>query len=167
MRPLAIVFTVTLLAAVGCEKNPNNTPGYANHESDTWLVKSYNDVAIENVIIRQHTMLPYHFVQNSRELNELGRRDLGILAKHFRKYPGKLNVRKGNISDPLHQARVTTVTNMLSKAGVQTQKVHIADDLPGGDGMSSEEVVVILLNRAEAIPVPKAYGTYNSTMESN
>ncbi|MHC4271590.1 MAG: hypothetical protein ACYST2_04680, partial [Planctomycetota bacterium] len=50
---------------------------------NTKLVTTYNDMAIENAIITQHTLYPYHFVQNGQELNELGFRDFGVLAGYF------------------------------------------------------------------------------------
>lgn len=165
MKPLTIVLAVALLSAVGCNENPDM--GADSPEATSWLVKSYNDVAIENAIIRQHTMLPYHFIQNSDQLNEIGKRDLGILATHFKKHPGRLNVRKGNVAGGLYETRVRTVRDMMAQAGVDIQKVDVQDTLPGGDGMSSDEVVFILTQQTEGDAGSNTYGASTMTLESN
>jgi hypothetical protein len=165
MKPLTLVLAVALLTAVGC--NEKSDISCDSPQTDSWLVKSYNDVAIENAIIRQHTMLPYHFIQNSDQLNEIGTRDLGILATHFKKHPGRLNVRKGNVAGDLYEARVQTVLNMMTQVGVDMQKVDVQDTLPGGDGMSSDEVVFILTRQTEAGAGSSTSGASTMTLESN
>ena len=57
-----------------------------------WMVRYYSDAAIENAIIAQQAMFPYHFVEGGAQLNELGQRDLAILAEHYSKQPGTLHI---------------------------------------------------------------------------
>lgn len=140
----AVVFCGALLA--GCSQNQNVQK---NENKDTYVVNKevvnfLNNIGIENAIIAQHTLFPYHFVKNSAELNELGQKDLAILAKHFSRYPGDLNVRKGDTPADIYQARVNFVINRLKKAGVPADQIRIADGMPGGDGMVSERVIKIL-----------------------
>ncbi len=167
MRPSAIIVVAILMLAVGCESG-NLNPDYGNHETDTWLVKSYNDIAIENAIIRQHTILPYHFIHNSDELNELGSRDLAILAAHYSKHPGRLNVRKGSVSPELYESRVRTVLNQMSKSGVKTQKIDVTDGLPGGEGLASHEVTFMMTQEYQSHRNAEAsYGNYESSTGSD
>jgi hypothetical protein len=107
------------------------------------LITAYNDTAMENAIIAQHTLYPYHFVNNGTQLNELGRRDLSILAKHFKDNPGELNVSRDDVSDVLYQERVTCVTKQLKQDGVDLSKLTISDGMPGGSRMAANDVLQI------------------------
>ncbi|MHC4293133.1 MAG: hypothetical protein ACYSTX_02475 [Planctomycetota bacterium] len=118
---------------------------------NTKLVTVYNDMAIENAIITQHTLYPYHFIQNSQELNELGFRDFGVLAGHFIENPGTLNVRQEHsVSDDLYERRVEYIREMLEEAGVDSDRIDIEDGMPGGSGLASERVLFILENTKES-----------------
>src|SRR5207249_16097 len=86
----------------------------------------------------------YHFENGSAELNELGERDLGVLADHFKSAPGDLNVHRGDAAQALYESRVKKVLERLASAGVKGGQVSVKDGLPGGDGISSERVIVIL-----------------------
>ena len=140
----AVVFCGALLA--GCSQNQNVQK---NESKDTYvvnkeIVNALNNIGIENAIIAQHTLFPYHFVKNSAELNELGQKDLASLAKHFSRCPGDLNVRKADTPADIYQVRVNLVIDRLKKAGVPAEQIRIVDGMPGGDGMVSERVVKIL-----------------------
>jgi len=138
-RIVAGVAVWLLVAQVGCGPEQTSRP-----DVDEAFVTAYGNVAIENAVIRQHTMFPYHFVPDSPKLNSLGRRDLGVLAQHFVDNPGRLNVRQGRTPDELYQSRVDTVRQHLRDAGVRVDDVTMGDDLAGGDGLTSTEVVLIL-----------------------
>jgi hypothetical protein len=107
------------------------------------LINTFNDTAMENAIIAQHTLYPYHFVNDSDQLNDLGKRDLSILARHLKDIPGPLNVSSDGSSDKLYNARVAYVGAQLKKNGVDLSKVVISDGLPGGSGMPSSDVAQI------------------------
>lgn len=110
---------------------------------NAWLVNTFEDAAIDNAIIVQYTLFPYHFVNNAAALNELGRHDLDVLAAHYKGHPGPLNVRQGGVPAELYEARVREVTWQLVMAGVDRDRITVADGLPGGDGMESERVLMI------------------------
>ena len=135
---------------VGCQgekkENPDNQMIYSE------LINSFNDIQTENAIISQHTLFPYHFVKNGAELNELGQRDCDILAKHFADHPGQLNIRRNSISEDLYEARIQTVIDNFKEAGVKTEQVSISDGMPGGSGMASEKVLIILEKEQEDTP---------------
>jgi hypothetical protein len=127
---------------VGCEHRVSKQD--ASRKLDTELVNVLNNIGLENAIVMQHTLYPYHFIQNSDQLNELGQRDLGVLAKHFQKYPGALSIRRGDAPAELYDARVAQAVEKLRQAGVKTDLVQVSDGMPGGAGMASERVIKAL-----------------------
>ena len=151
MKAFVIVTVAALIGVLsGCEIAPDNR---ATHSAaDTLLVRSYADDALRNGIITQHTLYPFHFVANSAELNELGRHDLAILAGHFKRHPGHLNVRRGREDAKLYAQRVQAIVESLKQAGVDAEQMTTGDALPGGEGMSSERVVSILSEKSAGGP---------------
>jgi len=143
-----IIISLSCILMVGCSETVQKSQNPYLKEGE--LVNSYNDIALQNAIISQHTLFPYHFVKNSAELNELGRRDFGVLVKHFTKNPGSLNIRRGDSPIDLYQARINLVLDGLKQAGIDTGQIHISDGMPGGSGMPSERVITILEESEEA-----------------
>jgi hypothetical protein len=132
--------------AAGCHSSapPPAEPKYNEAQVNRWLTQSIRDSAINNAIITQSTLFPYHFTPRSDQLNGLGTRDLGVLAEHFREAPGELNVRRGNVPEELYAQRVAKVQEMLVDAGVDPERIQIGDGPVGGEGLSSYEVLLIL-----------------------
>jgi len=149
MRRIPAFMLIIVSFVTGCEQTDTSLRREA--EIDALLAESYRQRPIDNAIIAQHTLYPYHFIVDGAELNELGKHDLGILANHFKKRSGCLNVRQGGASDELYKARLMTVINGMQAAGVPMQKMTVADDLPGGDGMVSDRVVKILEKPSPAV----------------
>lgn len=142
---LSTITTISLfcILIVGCQESVqrNSTRQLINTE----LVNSLSDIQMQNAIITQHTLFPYHFVKNDAELNELGQRDLAILARHFMEHPGQLNIRRdNNIPGLLYEARVNLVLGRLKETSVDTERISISEGMPGGSGMPSEKVLIIL-----------------------
>jgi hypothetical protein len=141
----------------GCKEDARTT---ADKRLDTELVKTLNNIGVENAIITQHTLYPYHFVVDGDKLNELGQRDFAVLAGHFAEYPGLLNIRQGDgTSAELYKARVAYVTSKLKEAGVEPGRVSVSDGMPGGPGMRSEKVVTILQKTNDLAVKPSSGGT--------
>jgi len=142
-----ILFTVLL---GGCEfPSANKGPGAL----DVWAVGATNDAAIRNAIIRQSTLFPYQFEQNGADLNNLGARDVTVLATHFRSYPGQLNIRQGTESEELYKKRVKKVVDYLDYAGVPTEKITVKDLPAAGEGMPG--TLMILIVEADAAKYSK------------
>lgn len=154
LMTVAITFCIM---TIGCQENTEKKSN--NHAINKQLVQSYNDTAIQNAIVTQHTLFPYHFVTNGAELNELGQRDLSALISHFLKYPGRINIRQQNTAAKLYEARVNLVRDRLQQAGIAMERISISDDMPGGSGITSERVLVIL----QQAPRRSAGGTTTST----
>ena len=102
------------------------------------------NASIEKAVVTQHTLYPYHFVEGAAELNPLGERDLELLADHFRGRAGEINVRRGGVPDVLYEERLRVVGEGLAELGLDRNKIALADDAPGGDGISSERAIEIL-----------------------
>jgi hypothetical protein len=133
---------------MGCEEEAKESKTTKN--LDVELVNTLNNVGIENAIITQHTLYPYHFVVDGEKLNDLGLRDFAVLAKHFTEHPGVLNIRRGDTSTELYEARVAQVMSKLKEARVETNRVSVSDGMPGGPGMAAEKVFTILQKESSA-----------------
>ena len=141
-------FAACLLVATlaGCEATEETTPKLDLAKANAWMITSIRDSAINNAIVTQRILFPYHFVPDSAGLTELGQRELEVLAEHFEKHQGNLNVRQGGASNDLYKARIRSVQSALVEAGVRN-RIVIADALPGGHGMPSEQVLMIIEGR--------------------
>lgn len=76
-----------LVAAAGCT-SVGNEYVYQNpteqREMNRAMVQDFEAEQAANGVIRQKTVFPYHFRADSPALNELGERDLVILAHHYK-----------------------------------------------------------------------------------
>ena len=137
------------ILTVGCqEENMKESPD--ERLMNSRLMTSYSDIAIQNAIISEHTLFPYHFVKNGARLNELGQRDLAVLTGHFANNGGHLNIRQLDVSYGLYEARVSLVRERLQNAGIDMSRISTSDGMPGGSGMASERVLVILEQASES-----------------
>ena len=146
---LLLAFLMGILL-MDCEESTTKAPD--EREINSRLLNSYNDTAIQNAVISQHTLYAYHFVQDGPQLNELGDRDLAVLVQHFARNGGWLNIRRHEASAELYQARVNTVRDRLQEAGIDMDRVRVSDGMPGGSGMASERVLVILESKGTSAP---------------
>lgn len=150
MKLSKMIMTVLFcILIVGCQENMEESPN--NRLINSQLVRSYNDIAMQNAIVSQHTLFPYHFVTNGAELNELGQRDIAALTSHFIKYPGKLNIRRHNTDADIYEARVKLVHERLQEAGIDMERIRISDNMPGGSGITSERILIILERASEGV----------------
>jgi hypothetical protein len=155
----AIAICLACSLVIGCQEQ---TQSQTNENLDVELVKTINNVGVENAIITQHTLYPYHFVTDGERLNDLGQRDFAVLARHFTEHPGTLNIRRAETSAELYDARVAYVLGRLKEAGVETSRVSVSDGMPGGSGMPSERVVTIL--QKESVPTRMTTGSASREM---
>lgn len=151
-----IVISLFGVLMVGCHANSQRSPdeGLINTE----LVSSLNDIQVQNAIICQHSLFPSHFVQDGVEFNELGQRDFATLAGHFVTHAGQLNIMRNNTAAGFYSARVQMVTDKLRQAGVGAERVRVTDGMPGGSGMTSEKILIILANVSTSAPAQMTTG---------
>ena len=156
----AVLATLSIgILLMGCQENAAQGPDEL--AVNTRLVNSYNDTAVQNAIISQHTLYAYHFVQDGPELTELGERDLAVLARHLAVNGGDLNIRRHDTPAELYQARVSTVRERLREAGIDMERVRVSEGMPGGSGMASESVLVILASKGVSTPAATS-GSFTS-----
>ena len=144
-----IILTAGLLAGVTAACDIASRPFEQRETASAWATNPIDDVGINNAIIAQRALYRYHFTPGAATLNALGRRDLAVLAAHYRRHPGELSVRRGESPIGLYKARVEAVVEALAEAGVPAESITITDALPGGDGMLSELVLSIFRDREE------------------
>lgn len=60
-------------------------------------------------------------------------------------YPVNLNVKQGEASNELYDARKKSVRSFLAGQGIDASRISLSDGLAGGDGMPSQQAVVFLL----------------------
>ena len=141
------MFVVSLVCVVmfcGCQEEQADTNAVDESQVNRKIVDTYSDLAIQNAIIAQHTLYPYHFVNNSAQLNDLGQRDLSVLIQHFLENPGQLTLQQGGTESRLYQSRAQTVYEKLLAGGIPDAKIRITDGMPGGDGIASNSIIEIL-----------------------
>ena len=139
---MALLMAVGL--AAGCSQHKKADYHSPKPRMNQWVVQTYYDDQVRNAVIREHTVYPHHFVRDSADLTVRGRHDLDILAEHFRRYPGELNVRTGTDSKTLHKARMSAVKDYLASAAVQVDELAVSHrGMPGGEGLPAEQVLHI------------------------
>ena len=140
MRHILMAACAAMLLA-GCSEQPPQslTVTGGDIELDRQIAQAVPDCQDRNGVLAQHTLYPYHFQANSAKLNELGQRDLSVLADAYRRDPGPLNIQRGDTTYAFYRSRVDTVVAALRGRGVDTAKVTIGDGLAGGEGISSPD----------------------------
>jgi hypothetical protein len=137
---LAAVLVAASLGACRSEHEQGRLEGTAAMRSGEQI----RAAAIERAIVAQRTLYSYHFEIGSPELNELGRRDLGVLARHLTQAGGRIVLARGEADEGLYRTRAERVLAALKEAGVPPERAKLAEGLPGGDGMSGARLVEIL-----------------------
>jgi hypothetical protein len=131
----AALSTILLALLAGC-----SLPKHERYGTGDLLLAA----SLQRAIVVQSTLFPYHFVPDSAQLNELGQRDLLVLARHFQAHAGTLAVRGGDAPAPLAEARLRAVIEALTAAGVARDHVVVRDGLPSGDGLASAHVIEVM-----------------------
>ena len=152
MIPIRLLCASAILAAMsilgGCQDAISMDPE-SDAALDISLAESARSRPIKEAVIAHHVLYPYHFVSNAAELNELGLRDVAIMAEHFSNHPGSINIRRQDMPAALFQARVEAVCQALGKDNVDIKRIVIEDTLPAGDGMDSQRVLRIMAERPQ------------------
>jgi hypothetical protein len=146
MKRTLIAALPALVLLAGCEQQDLSslTVLGGDPELDRQIVCSVGACQERNAILAQHTLYDYHFQANSAQLNDLGQRDVAVLAEAYLDSPGPLNVQRGRAGADLYRSRVETVTEALRAQGVDTSRVNIREGLPGGEGLGSEDAVTAI-----------------------
>ena len=117
---------------------------YADPIPDGSYVAMYAEEAIDNAIVREHTVYMHYFRPNGAQLNTLGRRVIETLAQNYGEYAGTLSIVQGDANDEIYEARIEAVRDALTDVGVDPSRITIGAMVPGGDGIRSDAVLSIL-----------------------
>ncbi|HTE04605.1 MAG TPA: hypothetical protein VK824_00310 [Planctomycetota bacterium] len=150
----ALILGGLVAAAAGCRSPQDELRGL----DSMWSGESLRAASLNAAIVTQATLYPYHFGIGTATLNELGRRDLGVLAAHFHDHAGTLNVHRADASPALYEGRLSTVRAALAASGIPSGQIALADAAPGGDGMESDRALHILTVRAATPSITYASG---------
>jgi hypothetical protein len=147
----ASVAALVVIAAGCAHKRPAQKTQAARARqaevTDMQIVDAVRNSGVKAAIISQHSIFPYHFVRDGETLNDLGKRDLAVLAAHLRAHPGELNMPRGATNADRYADRKMRVMEALSAQGVNANQVHIVDTFAsGGESAPSEDVVRELRN---------------------
>ena len=151
MKRTNLFATCVLFAIVGCDHTRFVVEPHGDDrgEMNALAVNDYFADQADNAIVRQHTLYDYHFDRNGATLNELGSHEVAVIAAHFKTNPGRLNLHLPGAAEAINTSRQQSVRDALSKAGVDPAQVALGDELPGGDGIGSDRVIVILEEKQE------------------
>jgi hypothetical protein len=141
---MIVMSLMCVVLLCGCQEQQVDPNAVDSSVVNRKIVDTYSDLAIQNAVIAQHTLYPYHFVNNSAQLNALGNRDLSVLIQHFQENPGQINVPQGSTESLLYQSRAQTVYEKLLVGGIPDEKIQISGGMPGGDGIASNSIIEIL-----------------------
>ncbi|MDH4201692.1 MAG: hypothetical protein OEV87_02225 [Phycisphaerae bacterium] len=142
-KEMFVMSLVCVVVFCGCQEQQAG-PTVDESQVNRKIVDTYSDLMIQNAVIAQHTLYPYHFVNNSAQLNGLGERDLAALVQHFQENPGQITVHQGKTEPLLYQSRAQTVYEKLLAGGISDSKIKIVSGMPGGEGMKSNAVIEVL-----------------------
>jgi hypothetical protein len=143
MRTLSAVLLCLALGTSACNSTSYSQEGPTGIRN-MWAGDHIRDASLREAVLSQRTLYPYHFVVGAAELNELGWRDMEMLAAHFALHGGELSVRRGDADEELYGERMRAVELALAAAGVEPGRVRLSDALPGGAGITAERMLEVL-----------------------
>jgi len=115
---------------------------------------------VDNALLADMTVSDHHFLPHRAALNDLGRARLGRLASLLEAYGGTIRLNTDLTDEELIAGRTQTVVDFLAEAGIDTSRQVVVCDLPGGEGMSAKEAILIKVN--EGTYKPQQRGTSSS-----
>ena len=153
MRALVVCAAVTCLACTACNSpSPRlNAPphGVSEVTSDLQGVFVYMN---DNALLADMSMSDAHFLPHRAMLSSLGEQRLSRLASLLEAYGGEVRFSTNLEDEELIEHRTRAIVDFLCDAGIDTTPEVVRRDLPGGQGMEANEVILIKLNEAAYIP---------------
>ena len=117
-----------------------------------WAGDVIRNASLNNAIIAQHTLYPYHFVDGvGASSTSSASATWTCSPTTSRSAGGDLNVRRGDASQALYEARVKIVLERLAASGVQSGVGRGQGRAARAvTGIASERVIVILKEKMRA-----------------
>ena len=145
VRPVALVVVLALFA--GCSSKPKAEPTAVDIPPESAVNAATLDTnfnqQIRNGAATGRTIYPHHFVIDDYELTLVGQRQFNALLPRHDLEPVRMIVPKGDASDVLYRARLDALRQRFVAAGYAEDRLALVDELPAGDGISSERVLLL------------------------
>lgn len=106
----------------------------------------------DNALLADMTVSDIHFLPHRAALNSLGEQRLRRLATLMQEHGGTIRFDTGLADKKLIEARTEKVIAFLASTGLDTTKEIVKPDLPGGQGMDANEVILIKTHEATYTP---------------
>jgi hypothetical protein len=139
--------TICLAAIAGCntpEKRLNAPPHgepYETADSQGTLV-----YMADNAMLADMTMNDAHFVPHRASLNGLGMERLTRLAQLMQAHGGTIRLNTDECMEGLNTQRMQSIRDFISEAGITVAGDVVVCDMPGGEGLSAAENMLIRTN---------------------
>jgi len=162
-----------LVLGLGCQSKPKEEPATvyvpSEGEINKWTVDTSFEHQVRNGAARGRTIYPHHFVIGDAALTLVGQRHFNALLPRSDVDQARISVPRGDASDALYQARLDGLRRRFIEAGYDEQRFALVDALPGGDGISSDRVILLAAQEAqdEGGPANRGSGASESSENSN
>jgi hypothetical protein len=131
-RPTLFTLLASTWFLASCSTSPKETP-YSRGEM--WIGDAIQQASLDRAIVAERTLYPFHFATGTSELNDLGKRDLRVLAKHVARHGGAVHLHRGSTTDEVYAARAQAVEAALEAEGVAPEQASVVDEAPQGPGI--------------------------------
>ncbi|HWP41043.1 MAG TPA: hypothetical protein VNL70_08955 [Tepidisphaeraceae bacterium] len=142
-RTTAIGAALVGLAVVGCSKDRKDRQVAEmvpdERTLNTMMVRAALEQDARNAVAAERIIYSHHFHPATASLNELGERQVQVLAEALRDQPeARVSVVQGEAGPELYKRRLEAVRARFAEAGADTGRLHVGPGVPGGPGISSE-----------------------------
>jgi hypothetical protein len=153
MRTFFICTALFSAACVACNSpSPRlNAPPHGVAQSTSELRDTYVYMT-DNALLADMSISDVHFVPHRPMLNTLGQERLSRLAALLDAYGGGMRFSTKLKDSKLVQERTDAVVAFLGGAGIDTSVHEVRLDLPGGDGLDAQQVILIRANEGTYRP---------------
>jgi hypothetical protein len=143
----APLLATAMVLAAGCQSKPKVGPASIHVPSEAEVNAHTLDSSftqqMRNGAAVGRTIYPHHFVVGDAALTLVGQRHFNALLPRSDIDQVRVSVPRGDASDALYQARLDGLRRRFIEAGYDEERFALVDALPGGDGISSDRVLLL------------------------
>jgi hypothetical protein len=153
MKTQLILAAAVVVVQAGCEQQQQSARDDAMHQETEYNEASVRDAwdqNARNAIVLQRIIHDHHFEPATAVLNDLGKRQVQVLAEAYGNQAVRINVWRGEQPAELYDRRVDVVREALVTRGMDAAKLTFGDGMPDGSGISSELIWNAYKQAAEA-----------------
>ncbi len=159
MYRCVFVIAPLLVAITGCHKPQTaSSLALARMDEGQRAFGSHFNQMVDNAVLRDMSVADIHFIPHTSELSGIGVARLDRLARLLQVYGGTVRYETLVQDDKLTKERLDHVSEYLSLAGCEMDRVELVTMMSGGHGLPGDEAVK-KLNRGTAPADQGAGGT--------